>query len=86
LVDVGRYFELRHPHLRGRRPVRADRRSRADEKRIRAQSTILKKTSPKPRLLFSITAFSSRMRFSSVKKRRLARRARNDRPGACGED
>jgi len=60
LFDVGRYFELRHPHLRGRRPFRADHRGRADEKRIRAQSTILKKTSPKPRLFFSITALGMR--------------------------
>jgi hypothetical protein len=40
-LDVGEYVELRRSNLRGRRPVRADRRLRADEKHIRAQSAIL---------------------------------------------
>jgi hypothetical protein len=44
LVDLGGYFELWRSSLRGRRPVRTDHRSRADEKRIRAQSAILDKT------------------------------------------
>jgi len=43
-ADVGRYFELRRQNLRGRRPVRADRRLGTDEKHIRAQSAILDKT------------------------------------------
>jgi hypothetical protein len=38
--------------LRGRRPVRADRRLRADEKRIRAQSTILYKNPPQTAFAF----------------------------------
>ena len=45
-IDLGRHIELQRPHLRGRRPVRADRRLHADEKRIRAQSTILDKSLP----------------------------------------
>jgi hypothetical protein len=61
--------------LRGRETVRVDRRLRADEKHIRAQSTILYKNHPKPPLLLSITAFSGRM-FFSVQKTRLARAAR----------
>jgi len=59
--------------LRGREAVRADRRLRTDEKHIRAQSTILYKSHPKPPLLLSITAFSVRMCFLSVQKTRLAR-------------
>ncbi|OGA35645.1 MAG: hypothetical protein A3F75_00265 [Betaproteobacteria bacterium RIFCSPLOWO2_12_FULL_64_23] len=42
--DIGGYLDLLHSSLRGRRPVRADRRLRADEKRIRTQSAILYKT------------------------------------------
>jgi len=42
--------------LRGRETVRADRRLRTDEKRIRAQSTILYKT-PALSLFLSITVF-----------------------------
>jgi len=38
--------------LRGRKAVRADRRLRTDEKRIRAQSTILCKCHPKSPLGF----------------------------------
>jgi hypothetical protein len=49
--------------LRGREAVRADRRLRTDEKRIRAQSTISYKRNPKPSLFLSITAFSVRMVF-----------------------
>jgi hypothetical protein len=60
--------------LRGRKAVRADRRLRADEKHIRAQSAILDKSKPNPRLF--ITVFSVRMRFSSAQKTRLARAAR----------
>ena len=62
--------------LRGRETVRADRRLRTDDKPVRAQSTIVYKIKPKPRLLLSITVFSIRMRFSSVWKTRLARAAR----------
>jgi len=61
--------------LRGRETVRADRRLRTDEKRIRAQSTILDKTFTLC-LLLTITVFSVRMRFLSVQKIRLARAAR----------
>jgi len=64
--------------LRGRRPVRADRRLRADEKHIRTQSAILIKA-PRASLGLSITVFSVRMGFSSVRKTRLARGARNGR-------
>ena len=64
--------------LRGRKAVRADRRSRTDEKHIRTQSTIL--YNPNPFLLVCITVFSVRMRFSSVQKTRLARAARNGCP------
>jgi len=46
LADETGYFELQRPGLRGRRPVRADRRLRTDEKHIRAQSTILDKSNP----------------------------------------
>jgi hypothetical protein len=42
------YFELQRWNLRGRRPVRADRRLRADEKRIRTQSAIFDKTPRSP--------------------------------------
>jgi hypothetical protein len=41
LTDATGQIELWRSNLRGRRPVRADRRLRADEKRIRAQSAIL---------------------------------------------
>ncbi|HEY5292597.1 MAG TPA: hypothetical protein VIJ43_09820 [Burkholderiales bacterium] len=44
LASVGGYIEQRRSNLRGRRPVRADRRLRTDEKHIRAQSAILDKT------------------------------------------
>jgi hypothetical protein len=64
--------------LRGREAVRADHRLRTDEKRIRAQSTILHKILILPLFLF-ITAFSVRMRFLSVQKTWLARVARNGR-------
>jgi hypothetical protein len=49
--DVARTKD--RPHLRGRRPVRADRRLRADEKHIRTQSAILYKSNSKP-VLFLI--------------------------------
>jgi len=65
--------------LRGREAVRADHRLRTNEKHIRAQSTILDKSHPKPPLFLFITVFSVRMRFLSVQKTRLARAARNDR-------
>jgi hypothetical protein len=38
--------------LRGRKSVRADHRLHADEKHIRAQSAILDKGNPEPRLLY----------------------------------
>jgi len=41
LTDAAGQIELWRSNLRGRRPVRADRRLRTDEKRIRAQSAIL---------------------------------------------
>jgi hypothetical protein len=78
LADETGYFELQRQNLRGRRPVRADRRLRTDEKRVRTQSAILTKR-PRAYLGLSITVFSVRMRFSSVRKTRLARAARNDR-------
>jgi hypothetical protein len=59
--------------LRGREAVRADRRLGTDEKHIRAQSTILDKSHPKPLLLLFITVFFVRIRFSSARKTRLAR-------------
>jgi len=59
--------------LRGRETVRADRRLRTDEKRIRAQSAILNKSHTKPPLLLTITVFSVPMCFSSVQKTGLAR-------------
>jgi head-tail adaptor len=55
-ADVGGYLKLRRSNLRGRRPVRADRRLRTDEKHIRAQSAILDKSNPKPLLLLSMPA------------------------------
>ena len=70
--------EMHSQNLRGRRPVRADHRLRADEKRVRTQSAILMKTS-KASLGLSITVFLVRMRFSSAPKTGLARGARNAR-------
>jgi len=61
--------------LRGRRPVRADRRFRADEKHIRTQSAILYKTNSKPLLLLSITVFLVRMVFIRTKNTVGARSA-----------
>ncbi|TAK65549.1 MAG: hypothetical protein EPO19_17295 [Betaproteobacteria bacterium] len=52
---------------------------RTDEKHIRARSAILYKGNPKTALFLSITVFSGWMRFLSVQKTRLARRARNGR-------
>jgi hypothetical protein len=43
--------------LRGRKTVRADRRLRTDEKRIRAQSAILCKSKPQSSLFLTITVF-----------------------------
>ncbi len=51
-LGAGSQFKLRRRRLRGRRPVRADRRLRADENRVRTQSAILDKT-PAPCLLSS---------------------------------
>jgi hypothetical protein len=84
-AGAGGYIELRRSSLRGRRPVRADRRLRADEKRIRTQSAILYKSNPKPLLLLSITVFLVRMCFLSVPKTRLARAARNGRSWHASE-
>jgi hypothetical protein len=53
--DARGYFELLRSNLRGRRPVRADRRLRTDEKHIRAQSVILDKSNPGPCLLLTVT-------------------------------
>ena len=71
-------FELQRQDLRGRRPVRADRRLCADDEPVRTQSAILIKT-PKASLGLSITVFLVRIRFSSAPKARLARGARNGR-------
>ena len=79
-ADAARYLNQRRPHLRGRRPVRADLRLGTDEKHIRAQSAILDKT-PALSLFLSITMILVRMRFLSVPKSWLAREARNGRPG-----
>ena len=70
--------EMHRQNLRGRRPVRADRRLRTDEKRVRAQSAIFIEI-PRASLGLSITVFLVRMCFSSVPKTRLARGARNGR-------
>ena len=70
--------EMHRQNLRGRRPVRADRRLHADERRIRAQSAISSK-SRKASLVLSITVFSARTCFTSARKTRLARGARNGR-------
>ena len=51
-ADVAGYIELWRSNLRGRRPVRADRRWRTDEKHIRAPSAILGKSKPRLSLLF----------------------------------
>jgi hypothetical protein len=40
-INAEQHIELQRSSLRGRRPVRADRRLCTDEKRIRAQSAIL---------------------------------------------
>jgi hypothetical protein len=47
---------------------------------VRAQAAIVLENDPKPLLPLSITVFSERMRFLSVKKKRLARAARKCRP------
>ncbi|MEK7438796.1 MAG: hypothetical protein AAB150_18145 [Pseudomonadota bacterium] len=70
--------EMHSQNLRGRRPVRADRRLRTDEKRVRTQSAILIKT-PNAFLGLFITLLLVRMRFSSAPKTGLARGARNAR-------
>ena len=70
--------EMHRQNLRGRRPVRADRRLCADDEPVRTQSAILIKT-PRASLGLSITVFLVRMGFSSVPKTGLARGARNGR-------
>jgi len=50
LADETGYFELQRQNLRGRRPVRADRRLCADDEPVRTQSTILYKSNPNPNL------------------------------------
>jgi hypothetical protein len=72
LANARAYVELWRLILRGRRPVRADHRLRADEKHIRTQSAILDNPPALP-LFLSITMFLVRMRFSSVPKTWLAR-------------
>jgi len=60
--------ERQRPLLRGRRPVRADRRLRANDEAVRTQSAILNK----PQTDFAFIrnpAFSIRMRFLSVSKK-----------------
>jgi hypothetical protein len=51
-ADAGEYIDLRRSILRGRRPVRADRRLCTDEKRIRAQSAILYESNPQALVAF----------------------------------
>jgi hypothetical protein len=53
--------------LRGRETVRADRRLHTDKNRIRAQSTILDKSNPKPFLPLSETVILVRMVFIRTK-------------------
>jgi hypothetical protein len=77
--------EMRPRSLRGRRPVRADRRLCADDEPVRAQSAILIKT-PGTFLGLPITVFLVRMRFSSVPKTRLARAARNGRLATLADE
>ena len=48
LADETGYFGLQRQVLRGRRPVRADRRLRTDEKRVCTQSAILYSSKLKP--------------------------------------
>jgi hypothetical protein len=43
-LSAAGYVDLQRQNLRGRRPVRADRQLRTDEKHIRAQSAILDET------------------------------------------
>jgi len=49
---AGRSIELPRSILRGRRPVRADRRLRTDKERIRAQSAISHKGKPQAVVAF----------------------------------
>ena len=77
--------EMHRQSLRGRRPVRADHRLCADDEAVRTRSAILMKT-PKVSSGLSITVFSVRMAFSSVRKARLARRARNGRSAISYEN
>jgi hypothetical protein len=51
-ADAGGYIDLQLSSLRGRRPVRADRRLGADKKRIRTQSTILYESNPQTAVAF----------------------------------
>ena len=76
--------EMYRQNLRGRRPVRADHRLCADDEPVRTQSATLMKT-PKVSSGLSITVFSVRMAFSSVRKARLARGARNGRSAVLHE-
>jgi len=46
-IDLQHHIGRQPSNMRGRRPVRADRQLRADEKHIRAQLTILQKTLPR---------------------------------------
>src|ERR1039458_8079157 len=50
-IDVGRYIELRRSNLRGRRPVRADRRLRTDgNPSVRNRRSCIKTTLSRPAL------------------------------------
>ena len=77
--------EMHRQNLRGRRPVRADRRLCADDEPVRTQSAILIKT-PKASSGLSITVFLVRIRFSSAPKTGLARGARNGRSAILCEN
>jgi len=52
-------------NLRGRKTVRADRRLRTDEKRIRAQATILNKT-PTPVFTLARPLAATKMTFARM--------------------
>src|ERR1700690_1292490 len=65
-LDCGQELPKRCPRLRGRRPVRADRRLRADDGPVRTQSPISYET-PAPCLVLIKTAFLVRMVFIRTK-------------------
>jgi len=74
-ADVARYFELRRQNLRGRRPVRADRRLRTDENHIRAQSAILGKIPAQSLVFIQNRVFDTDALFIRIKNTVGARSA-----------